>query len=1554
MSNQYQPTAYHDWPARNHGITLNNGTYNYIPYDYYAGDEIHLQNVVFRDSKYVTYDNTHIRFLNQSDIHIYDTSSIKIHDSGTLTMYTSASPSARKFTVDEYGRVGIGMDHTEPHSNSGESPSFDLDVKGQVGIEDYIYHNDNTDTYMLFGSDLSGHNVNIDGSVNTVYPDDQDEINFFTGNIAMVQMESRNSEDHLTINKNKSDVDFIVKSKTNTGAFIVSGDGSEVVINEAGLGDTDFRVEGNTTPEMLHVNTSVDHVTINGPAADDTDLFTVTGNDNDSLSGASLLSVSPTQIVINEDSNLIDTRIESNTNTTSILVKGDGSEVVVNDDGNDDTDFRVEGSTTPEMLHVNTSVDHVTINGAASDDSDLFTVTGNDNDSLSGASLLRVNPTQIVINEDSNLIDTRIESNTNANALIVKGDGSEVVVNDDSNADTDFRVKSKDTGKMLFVDSSSNMVTLSAPAGDDSAIFDIQGNSDTGAHGASLLYVDPTETVINRNGNDHNFRVVAKDLDVAQYTTDSGTIHTGAKQSYALFVDATNGRVGIGHDNPATTLHVAGSAHIEGDLWVKGVTNQIDTLIHATSAMDITNIGTGPCLTVTQSGAQPVAVFWDRDADDVLQPSLYLDDKTKMGIGTSSPAHAVHLSDTVESQAGSDLVTMMIDHNYSHGGLGINSTAKNTQNHVRFLSGGEQTWQLRQPLQDTTAADSLRFTHASRSIDVITMIPTGDVGIGVQRSAFQYDSAPQYRLQIAGDTNGSQDIVQITTNDTALSTGQEMGLTFGKLDASFGKLAGFYQGSDEYGLKLYSSSETSRVTETRGNFRYNDLAGITLLGDNKTGINVEAPTAQLHVHRSDQHETESGLTVHRGDTSEGIRAGAPILNVFNGTGGMAEVFRVQGDGRTGIGTTTPLGPLHVSNQNANTLTLTREIDIVGIANGASAKIEGGALAGAAPSMGAAIGFSLEDVDGTAGTGNTKGYLYFETKDDGASLTEKMRIEDSGNVGINITTPHTKLYVESTDGLRVPVGNTAQRPVSGAFGLSGNAALGDGTSGTVNANRMLGTIRYNTTQSTFEGFGPGYKWGSLGGVIDVDRDTYWTAVNDLENIYDDEFDPDNDYPGNPNYLRAFTSGQKRFAISNNGAGIFYRQLVPGTGTTASPYTYDPYLTISSSGNVLAPAILTSTDGIELTTAASKTVDITGHNGSNTGLALGGTLVTSTAAELNISDGGAPASAITPGVTDQFIINDGVVTGQQSGTMKQITGNVLRGFMQGGFHASRAIISGTSGGLGVSTTTSTELSKLGGGTSAVATTLLPADRLIVNDAGTIKQVALSDFETFFETNLDTLSSVTAIGSLNSGSITSGFGGINTGNNTIQTTGTMSGGAMSAVTVQVGTLGNIDASLQATTFALSVGGNVRADGDVIAFATSDSRFKDNLTLITDPIEKIKSISGYTFDWNDSSEYTGSDVGVVAQEVEQVLPEVVKTRDNGDKAVNYEKIVPLLIECIKSQDRTITSMKNQSSSHIDHTILKEKENQTKIMKMEKEVSRLHGEIHKITSLLEGWVKGE
>ena len=104
-------------------------------------------------------------------------------------------------------------------------------------------------------------------------------------------------------------------------------------------------------------------------------------------------------------------------------------------------------------------------------------------------------------------------------------------------------------------------------------------------------------------------------------------------------------------------------------------------------------------------------------------------------------------------------------------------------------------------------------------------------------------------------------------------------------------------------------------------------------------------------------------------------------------------------------------------------------------------------------------------------------------------------------------------------------------------------------------------------------------------------------------------------------------------------------------------------------------------------------------------------------------------------------------------------------------------------------------------------------------------------------------------------------------------------------------------------------QTDADnVVAYGSSDKQLKDNITPIENALQKVKQIGGYTFDWNDKQDvYTGHDVGVIAQEIEEVLPEVVTTRDNGYKAVKYEKIVPLLIEAIKEQQTQIENQQSQ-----------------------------------------------
>lgn len=141
----------------------------------------------------------------------------------------------------------------------------------------------------------------------------------------------------------------------------------------------------------------------------------------------------------------------------------------------------------------------------------------------------------------------------------------------------------------------------------------------------------------------------------------------------------------------------------------------------------------------------------------------------------------------------------------------------------------------------------------------------------------------------------------------------------------------------------------------------------------------------------------------------------------------------------------------------------------------------------------------------------------------------------------------------------------------------------------------------------------------------------------------------------------------------------------------------------------------------------------------------------------------------------------------------------------------------------TATPAELSIMDGDKSAVSTTLADADRVVVNDAGTMKQVALTDFETYMETSLDTLSNVTTVGALNSGSITSGFGAIDNGSSAITTTGTITFGTLSDGSI------NVTAFVDEDNMASNSATLVPTQQSVKAYADAVNGASNNVTGLT-----------------------------------------------------------------------------------------------------------------------------
>ncbi len=329
--------------------------------------------------------------------------------------------------------------------------------------------------------------------------------------------------------------------------------------------------------------------------------------------------------------------------------------------------------------------------------------------------------------------------------------------------------------------------------------------------------------------------------------------------------------------------------------------------------------------------------------------------------------------------------------------------------------------------------------------------------------------------------------------------------------------------------------------------------------------------------------------------------------------------------------------------------------------------------------------------------------YFEFSDDILiASTEKLQFRD------------TAIYINSSaDGQLDIIADTEVQIAATTIDINGNVDIsGTLTIGGAGISEAELEILDGATVTTTEiNILDGDTSASSVTVADADRVVLndngtmkQVAVTDLSAYFDDEI------TAMPNLV---TTAATTVGALNSGS------ITSGFGTIdtgSSTITTTGLITGGSldiDDVVINGTTIGHTDDTDLLTLASGVVTVAGEV-SMTTLDIGGTNVTSTAAELNILDG--------------------------------------------------------------VTSTATELNIMDGNTSASSTTLADADRVVVNDAGTMKQVALTDFETYFESALDTLSNVTTVGALNSGSITSGFGAIDNGSSAITTTGTVTYGSLS----------------------------------------------------------------------------------------------------------------------------------------------------------------------------------
>ena len=108
-----------------------------------------------------------------------------------------------------------------------------------------------------------------------------------------------------------------------------------------------------------------------------------------------------------------------------------------------------------------------------------------------------------------------------------------------------------------------------------------------------------------------------------------------------------------------------------------------------------------------------------------------------------------------------------------------------------------------------------------------------------------------------------------------------------------------------------------------------------------------------------------------------------------------------------------------------------------------------------------------------------------------------------------------------------------------------------------------------------------------------------------------------------------------------------------------------------------------------------------------------------------------------------------------------------------------------------------------------------------------------------------------------------------------------------------------------------DIVADGDVVASLSSDERLKEDIKPIENATDKVNQLSGNTFKWKDAAQYKGDDIGVIAQEVQKIIPSAVKERYDGYLKVDYSRIVPLLLQSIKELSQKVEALEAKSHTH-------------------------------------------
>lgn len=504
----------------------------------------------------------------------------------------------------------------------------------------------------------------------------------------------------------------------------------------------------------------------------------------------------------------------------------------------------------------------------------------------------------------------------------------------------------------------------------------------------------------------------------------------------------------------------------------------------------------------------------------------------------------------------------------------------------------------------------------------------------------------------------------------------------------------------------------------------------------------------------------------------------------------------------------------------------------------------------------------------------------------------------------------------TDAILVPAGTTAQRP----------NVQKDG----VNHVDYKGYIRYNTEQDTFEGYGAGPAWGSLGGVIDVDQDTFITAEVNAGT--------DNDQ------LQFFTDGSLNMIIDKSGfvgiANSTPAALLDVSGILIHRGPKSESLTAELTENVSRPLIIGS--------------PISNYKWGSDNTFIGMDSLTNFQYGSNFT--------VIGNETFQDYIGNSLVSGSDTYSSQHSSGNSAigdnagSGLSYGGYNTFLGAASGIETAFSSLNTTSNEIvnsTAVGnnaqiirsnqivlGGQSPVDSTypevIMHADLSCGGTAHIVGDLSCGG-NTYITKNIanskitdativthptgvdpvlligtDTTTNYTPIAQFITG--TTGFTEINR-QGIYHKQGT---GYFKLYTDSNNVY--LDSPAPSSLIYFQIAGvdkaNINSSGQFEATsfnATSDARLKNNITPLNESLSKINQLQGVQFTWTEETS-NNLNTGFIAQDVEKIMPEIVSTAQEKSqkgiytKSINYNGVVPYLVESVKTLSSEIESLQNEN----------------------------------------------